>query len=480
MKKRGLAEQVQLILIIAVAIALVVIVAVFIRTGLISSGSSIDAEILVLNSDYTLVSASYDTTKLDVLVRKDSGGDTFPSVVVSDSANHRAVKTYVGSVQVFQTAKVSFTREEIDSAGLIDVRQVEAYASALNKAGQVVNSNKPKDIRLISYELQAAAGNVCGDGIKNSTEECDDNNLINTDGCTASCKLAKCGDNIIWSGHEECDDGNSIANDLCNACVKTYCGDNVIQKPNGNGLIEKCDGSALFSQTCASLNYVSGDLGCLTNCAFDESDCVAPPTCGDGVVNSGENCDDGGSSNGDGCSGSCQVEIGWHCTGTPSICTTQCGDGFIVAGHEVCDSNSVSCMNGAYSGTQTCNSQCNAYGSCVSGYCNDGIINGDETCDGSNFGGKSCSTQGFYGGSLSCSGCSISTSGCNNCGNGPCDDGETELTCPADCASPPVPVDCDTNPNQPKCHDNPPGADLDNQFDVVWNNGGGQIGGIET
>lgn len=43
--------------------------------------------------------------------------------------------------------------------------------------------------------------------------------------------------------------------------------------------------------------------------------------CGNGIVESGEECDDGSRSGGDGCSKYCQIEMGWVCTGSsPSKC----------------------------------------------------------------------------------------------------------------------------------------------------------------
>jgi fibulin 1/2 len=43
--------------------------------------------------------------------------------------------------------------------------------------------------------------------------------------------------------------------------------------------------------------------------------------CGNGVVDAGETCDDGGFGNGDGCSSTCSIESGYTCSGTPSVCT---------------------------------------------------------------------------------------------------------------------------------------------------------------
>jgi cysteine-rich repeat protein len=59
-------------------------------------------------------------------------------------------------------------------------------------------------------------------------------------------------------------------------------------------------------------------------------------SCGDGVVGTGEACDDGNIVSGDGCSGTCTIETGYTCSGMPSSCHTTCGDG-IVAGSEGCD-----------------------------------------------------------------------------------------------------------------------------------------------
>jgi len=43
--------------------------------------------------------------------------------------------------------------------------------------------------------------------------------------------------------------------------------------------------------------------------------------CGNGVIDSGEACDDGDTSSGDGCSSSCSVESGYSCSGEPSTCS---------------------------------------------------------------------------------------------------------------------------------------------------------------
>jgi cysteine-rich repeat protein len=56
---------------------------------------------------------------------------------------------------------------------------------------------------------------TCGDNITDTGEECDDGNILSTDGCTNICKIAVCGDGFIQTGTEECDDGNLLNGDAC-------------------------------------------------------------------------------------------------------------------------------------------------------------------------------------------------------------------------------------------------------------------------
>lgn len=44
-----------------------------------------------------------------------------------------------------------------------------------------------------------------------------------------------------------------------------------------------------------------------------------------------EQCDDFNIIDSDGCSKACKIETGYECTGTPSICSVNCGDGMIIS-----------------------------------------------------------------------------------------------------------------------------------------------------
>lgn len=70
----------------------------------------------------------------------------------------------------------------------------------------------------ISNLVTGMSENVCGDGIEQSNEECDDGNNNNTDGCTNNCIAGSCGDGVVGA-NEACDDGNIIQGDGCsNSC----------------------------------------------------------------------------------------------------------------------------------------------------------------------------------------------------------------------------------------------------------------------
>ncbi|HLC60746.1 MAG TPA: DUF4215 domain-containing protein [Candidatus Nanoarchaeia archaeon] len=67
--------------------------------------------------------------------------------------------------------------------------------------------------------------------------------------------LPSCGNGIV-EPPEQCDDGNTNNNDQCtNNCIKTICGDGIVQTPNGNGQNEECDDA----------NTNNND-GCNSNC----------------------------------------------------------------------------------------------------------------------------------------------------------------------------------------------------------------------
>jgi cysteine-rich repeat protein len=60
---------------------------------------------------------------------------------------------------------------------------------------------------------------VCGNGLLQTGEQCDDGNLLNNDGCSSACKLEVCGDGAKQT-NEQCDDGNILNGDGCDSMCK--------------------------------------------------------------------------------------------------------------------------------------------------------------------------------------------------------------------------------------------------------------------
>ena len=122
-------------------------------------------------------------------------------------------------------------------------------------------------------------------------------------------------------------------------------------------------------------------------------------------------------------------KLGEVCTG--GKCAASCGNGIIDAG-EQCDgavlAGKTCKTQGYYGGTLVCTSCALDVSGCHR--CGDAIINGTEQCDGVQLGGKTCKTQGFDGGTLACSlKCAFVTSGCSKCTDTIKNGDETDVDC---------------------------------------------------
>ncbi len=189
---------------------------------------------------------------------------------------------------------------------------------------------------------------TCGDGLINvAGEVCDDGNTASGDGCTADCRqieanyacptpgqpcvsTVKCGDGKI-TGSETCDDGNTQAGDGCDAsckleagwtcdvmglpCTAAKCGDGILAG------LEECEyatGETVPKTGCDANCKITAGYDCLQAAPFT---CTAT-TCGNKIVERGEQCDDGNQLAFDGCY-KCQLEP--SCTN--GVCKSVCGDG---------------------------------------------------------------------------------------------------------------------------------------------------------
>jgi cysteine-rich repeat protein len=310
---------------------------------------------------------------------------------------------------------------------------------------------------------------ACGNGIQTVGEACDDGNGVDGDGCDANCTLTACGNGVVTAG-EACDDGNLISGDGCDSnCTLTACGNGVKtgaeqcddgNAVNGDGCDNNCtttscgNGIQTGAEECDDGNQVNGDA-CDTNCTT--------PKCGNGITAGSEQCDDGNAVNGDGCDNNCTTS---RCGNGEVGPGEQCDDGNQVNGDQ-CDNNCTNprcgngiqvppeqCDDGNTTSGDGCDSDCTVTG------CGNGIPTAGEECDdGNQVNGDACDNNcttprcgnGEVGGSEQCDdGNQVNGDACDNncttprCGNGitvppeQCDDGNAidGDGCEANCTLP--------------------------------------------
>ncbi|MBI5508748.1 MAG: hypothetical protein HY903_08335 [Deltaproteobacteria bacterium] len=304
------------------------------------------------------------------------------------------------------------------------------------------------------------SGSVCGDANAVGLEECDGIDLRQLDCaalgfnggvlvCDATCRLVTggcsgtapfCGDGSA-QGLEQCDaadtnglgcvelgytSGTLACQPDCRfdttACVGTpaVCGDTV-----KNGL-EECDAADLGGRGCQDLGYTGGTLACDNSCSYDPRGCTLP-ACQNGTKEPGEDCDGtdfGNATCVDLGHGAGTLACTASCTFDTSGCTTpSCGDGAVNQAVEQCDGSDLAgtrCRDLTFQGgTLLCTQGCTfntllCFGSTAT--CGDGVRDLSEGCEGADFGAATCQSEGFTGGTLTCTACRIDSSTCTGTG----------------------------------------------------------------
>jgi cysteine-rich repeat protein len=223
-------------------------------------------------------------------------------------------------------------RNRSDGDGCNNVCLLENYALCGNAQidpGEQCDDGNRIDTDGCNETCQAQDLVLCGDRQLHHTEECDDGNILAGDGCSTTCKrefsVQHCSNGII-DPDEECDDGDQMSGDGCSAeCLleNGTCGDGVRQRLLGEqcepvlhdrslpySCGKDCRFSSLFcgngvldpGEQCDEGEGNNDELAdrCRTTCAL--------PRCGDGIIDSAEQCDDRNALDGDGCSIVCVSE----------------------------------------------------------------------------------------------------------------------------------------------------------------------------
>lgn len=202
-------------------------------------------------------------------------------------------------------------------------------APSENFTGQNICSD-PKQGQFTVYDNETIP--TCGNGIFNKelNEECEFDEEGNT----------------IWTENrdyrdcryfDECTSGTLTCNpstckvDLsgCEGCLANvgYCGDEIIQVPNGDSFYEKCDGTNLDKKNCRWFgNYKAGSLSCFDDCTYNMTGCYTPSECvldplsccicGDEICTKTSPCFE----NFDNCEQDCGTADEVSCAGSGSMC----------------------------------------------------------------------------------------------------------------------------------------------------------------
>jgi cysteine-rich repeat protein len=198
------------------------------------------------------------------------------------------------------------------------------------------NANTDTDCAAMCGNGVVEPGEVCDTGIASGPgscpTSCDDgvacttDTLANPGTCMAACShttitMPKNGDGCCPAGATHatdtdcpasCGDGVVEAGETCDTAIKTgagscptTCNDGIACTKDALVSGGTCQAVCTFTPITMPIN---NDMCCPAGAnANDDNDCK--PVCGNGVVEAGEQCDDGNTVNGDGCSSTCQKEI---------------------------------------------------------------------------------------------------------------------------------------------------------------------------
>ncbi|MBI5504200.1 MAG: DUF3494 domain-containing protein [Deltaproteobacteria bacterium] len=161
-----------------------------------------------------------------------------------------------------------------------------------------------------------------------------------------------CGNNVVESPFETCDDGNTLSGDGCDANCQVETPASTTTTSTTTTTTLPATGACCADGLCSVTTAAQCEVGTYQG---DGTNCDAPGTCavcGDGLIESGEDCDDANTATGDGCDDTCNVEPCWACTADtaptttipvlpgPSTCTpddgASCDDGDICTVGDTC------------------------------------------------------------------------------------------------------------------------------------------------
>lgn len=257
-------------------------------------------------------------------------------------------------------------------------------------------------------------GAGCGNGMPDPGEQCDDLNIVTGDGCSSYCFietgfLCEGVPSVCMPGGSSASSASSdssvssdssTSSDLSSSASSSETFSSSISSVTPDPPVSPVTSSSESSPTTTSapsstvprVNARAAKAMYASTASVTATAGPAPqpagekPSCGDERILNGEQCDDGNTADGDGCSASCTTERGYICRGYPSDCQVACGDG-VVFGGEKCDDGNNNDGDGC---TRDCRLEprwrCEGEPSACTpfSYCGNGIVEGAEQCDDEN------------------------------------------------------------------------------------------------
>lgn len=280
-----------------------------------------------------------------------------------------------------------------------------AECTGASEETRVCNENPcPVDCEVSEWGPWTSCSEECGGGIQERTRTVteparyggacfplEEEKACNEDPCPVDCEVSD------WSAWSEC-------SETCGGGLKTHTRTVTQPELHGGAVCPVLDESVVCNDhICLCGNGVldddeacdwaaePGDDAYQANC---RGDCTY---CGDGILDDAEDCDDANDIEGDGCSLTCEAELGWDCP--EAGCSPTADDGMVV-GDEECDDGNVDDGDGCYEGEVEDGWSCDEAepSECVAdelpSTCGDGVLDEGETCDDGNTNdGDGCSAD---------------------------------------------------------------------------------------
>ena len=347
-------------------------------------------------------------------------------------------------VSTFDTNKKSLSPEVLPN--LNNSFNLKAYFSPLNSSissllsslsshlfldgasfGDFNKTNYCFDKSNIKNVQTGGSGDLCGNEMVDPGEECDDGNTINGDGCSSACmnegggQGGGCMSNDDCPQLEVCNNSNGMCEPtMCQvgnqslSLGQSVCSDSAFNPPPNSETVVACttqiDGHSPWSY---ALGYCQHDISSF--CIFDSNTTMAYCSiCGNSMLEGPEQCDDGNTVNGDGCSDTCMNEGGGQ-GGGGGVCNPCMGNSECPGGAQQCVMGCCDCG---------LNTPCNANNPCPQGqFCDQGC------CSPNGGGGGNCGLNASCMVNADCPQgqlCDQSSFCCTPGGGGQCGNGMTE------------------------------------------------------